>query len=147
MEVIYYLTSFTRGCFKRRLSHFSKLAELLQNEREWYIELMNAWAETMVNVWAELRICRFRFSNNWRSQSLMHLRMSDHSASGNRTTPDVLWSDSDFDLDFSSSDVPPSPKQPRARSINIQHWCSRCSRCRSVLTDAITFQDYKFPFT
>ena len=49
MEVIYYLTSFTRGCFKRRLSHFSKLAELLQNEREWYIELMNAWAETMVN--------------------------------------------------------------------------------------------------
>ncbi len=53
MEVIYYLTSFTRGCFKRRLSHFSKLTELLQIEREWYIE-MNAWAETMVNAWARL---------------------------------------------------------------------------------------------
>ncbi len=38
MEVIY---CFTRGCFKHRLS---KLAELLQIEREWYIEVMNAWA-------------------------------------------------------------------------------------------------------
>ncbi len=33
MEVIYCLASFARGCFKRRLSHFSKLAELLQNEK------------------------------------------------------------------------------------------------------------------
>ena len=41
---------------QHRLSHFSKLAELLQIEREWYIEIMNAWAETMVNAWAELRI-------------------------------------------------------------------------------------------
>ena len=34
------------------------------------IVVMNAWAETMATVWEGLRICRF--SNNWRSLSLMH---------------------------------------------------------------------------